>query len=34
MMGSRLGKLWVWLSISVGMTLGIASLALQARIPH
>jgi hypothetical protein len=34
MTGSRLSKLWVSLSIFIGMTLGIVSLALQARIPH
>jgi hypothetical protein len=30
----RTGKIWVGLSILLGMTLSIAALALVARIPH
>lgn len=34
MTGSRIGKVWVTLSILVGMMFSIAALIMVARIPH
>ncbi len=34
MTGSRIGKIWIGLSILVGMTLSATALVVVARIPH